>query len=151
MPARIGDAAARALARAMRSEVVAHNVASLVKPPKVDEEEVEILKADQIATVLKALEGHPLHCLVVLALSSGARRGELLALTWENIDFGATATAERPYRPATLTITRSLEQTRAGLRFKPPKARRTACARLRSPAAPWRRCKAIARRSSNTT
>ena len=56
-----------------------------VKPPKVEETEVESLTADQIGRVLKALEGHyPLQPIAVLALSSGARRGEILALAWKN-------------------------------------------------------------------
>jgi integrase len=103
----------RALARAVATEVVSRNVASIIKPPKVEETEVESLTADQIASVLAALKGHWLQPIAVLALSSGARRGELLALRWTDIDLD-TATAR---------IERSLEQTKAGLRFKSPKTK----------------------------
>jgi integrase len=41
-------------------------------------------------------------------LASGARRGELLALTWPDVD----------WLSRTVTINKSLEQTRAGLRLK---------------------------------
>ena len=49
----------------------------------------------------------------MLALSSGARRGEILALAWKNVDLDAT----------TIKIERSLEQTKAGLKFKSPKTK----------------------------
>jgi hypothetical protein len=56
-------------------ELVSRNVAGVVKPPKVEETEVESLKADEIETVLAALKVHFLETIAVLALSSGARRG----------------------------------------------------------------------------
>ena len=103
----------RALARAAAIELLSRNVASVVKPPKVDETEIESLKADEISDVLTALRDHRLEPIVVLALSSGARRGEMLALNWENVDLDA----------GTIKIERSLEQTKAGLRFKAPKTK----------------------------
>lgn len=104
----------RALARATGIELVSRNVASIVKPPKVADTEIEILKAGEIDAVLNALKGHTLEPIAVLALSSGARRGEILALDWTNVDLEA----------GTITIVRSLEQTKAGLRFKAPKTRK---------------------------
>src|SRR5262249_43924464 len=62
---------------------------------------------------LAALEGHPLQPIVVLALSTGARRAEMLALPWGNVDLVG----------ATMRIERSLEQTRAGVKFKAPKTK----------------------------
>ena len=104
----------RALARAAAGlELVSRNVASIVKPPKVADTEIEILKAGEIDAVLMALKDQPLEPIAVLALSSGARRGEILALDWTNVDLEA----------GTITIVRSLEQTKAGLRFKAPKTR----------------------------
>jgi integrase len=103
----------RALARAVESELLARNVASIIKPPKVEEAEIDSLKADQIATVLKALDGHPLQPIAVLALSTGARRGELCGLAWGHVDLDK----------ATLKIERSLEQTKAELKFKSPKTK----------------------------
>jgi integrase len=104
----------RALARATKIELVSRNVATAVRPPKVEEVEVESLKADEIEVVLAALKGHALEPIGVLALSSGARRGEILALNWANVDLDA----------GTIKIERSLEQTKAGLRFKAPKTRK---------------------------
>jgi integrase len=101
------------LARATKAEVISRNVAAVISPPKVDEREVEILKADQIAPVLQALDGHALQPPAVLALATGARRGEILGLSWGAVDLDK----------ATLRIERSLEQTKAGLKFKLPKTK----------------------------
>jgi integrase len=100
-----------ALAQATAIELVSRNVSSAISPPKVEETEVESLKADEIEIVLAALKEHPLETIAVLAISSGARRGEILALTWNNVDLDS----------GTIKIERSLEQTKVGLRFKPPK------------------------------
>lgn len=103
----------RALAEAARTEVLARNVASLVHPPKADAEEIEILTAPQKAEVVEKLRGHVLYPIVVLALATGMRRGELLALQWRDADLDT----------GIIKVERSLEQTRAGLRIKLPKTR----------------------------
>jgi integrase len=105
----------RALSRAVEDEAVSRNVASGVSAPKVEAEEVAILNVDQINEVLSKLDGHWLHPIATLALGTGMRRGELLALRWEDIDFNNAA----------ITIERSLEETNAGLRFKSPKNKRS--------------------------
>lgn len=102
-----------ALAEAVKLDMIARNVADAVTPPKIEAAEVEILDADQIAAALDALSGSRLYPIAVLALASGARRGELLALRWQNVDL------ER----AIIKIEHSLEQTKAGLRFKSPKSK----------------------------
>lgn len=103
----------RALQRAVESEILVRNVASAISPPKVAEEEVEILDANQIALVLDKLQGRTLHPVVATALATGMRRGELLALQWGDVDLDA----------ASLRVDRSLEETKQGLRFKLPKTK----------------------------
>jgi integrase len=100
-----------ALERAVGTELLARNVAHAISPPKVALTEIAALKADEIAPVLAALKGHKLEAIAVLALSTGARRGEILALRWGDVDL------ER----ATIRIARSLEQTTGSLKFKQPK------------------------------
>jgi integrase len=102
-----------ALARAAKLEIVSRNVASVVKPPKVEAEEVEILGAEQVVAVLSKLVGHRLYPVVVLALGTGLRRGELCALRWGDVDLDG----------AVLRVERAVEQTKAGLRIKGPKSR----------------------------
>ena len=62
------------------------DVCELVKPPRVEAVEIEILAPDQIADVLAKLEGHALHPIVSLALATGMRRGELLSLQWGDVE-----------------------------------------------------------------
>jgi integrase len=76
------------------------------------------LDEEQSATLLRIAEGTRMYVPVLVAVTTGLRRGELLALQWRDLDLEA----------ATLTVNRSLEQTKAGLAFKSPKtekARRT--------------------------
>jgi integrase len=103
----------RGLEIALARELVARNVASVIAPPKVADVEVKSLKADQVARVVEALKGHWLEPIAILALTSGARRGEILGLSWGSVDL----------MRGSMTIERSLEQTRAGLSFKQPKTR----------------------------
>ena len=103
----------RGLERAVKLEIVSRNVAHAVTPPRVEYEEVEILTSEQIGEVLKRLEDHPLRPIVVFALSSGCRRGEICALTWGGVDLDK----------GSVRIEQSLEETAAGLRVKPPKSK----------------------------
>lgn len=102
-----------ALARAAKLEMVSRNVASVLAPPKVEAREVECLTEGQIADALLKLEGHQLYSLVVVALGTGMRRGELCAIQWRQVDLEA----------GVLQVERSLEETNQGLRVKPPKSR----------------------------
>ena len=74
---------------------MSRNVASVIAPPKVADVEVKALKADQVALVLEALRGHWLEPIVVLALTSGARRGEILGLSWGAVDLRARLNDDR--------------------------------------------------------
>jgi hypothetical protein len=64
----------RALERAVENETLMRNVASVIAPPKVEEQEVEILNAQEIATVLTKLDGHALYPIVAVDLASDAPR-----------------------------------------------------------------------------
>ena len=102
----------RALARAVERETISRNVAAIISPPKVEEGEVEILTAEEIAVVLKGLDGHELAPMVHLDLATGLRRGELLPLAWTSLDLEA----------CTVRVVRAIEETKAGLRLKVPKS-----------------------------
>ena len=103
----------RALREAVRHELVLRNVATAQRPPKIVPAEMHILSPAQVKEFPTALDGHELAAPAVTALFTGLRRGEILALRWGNIDFMAKL----------LKVRESLEQTRVGLRFKPPKTR----------------------------
>lgn len=102
-----------ALGHAAAVEMVERNVASIVKPPKAEPAKVSSLTAGQIAEVLDKVRDLSIYPIAALAIGTGARRGEIAALRWSDIDLDA----------ATVRIERSLEQTKDGLRVKPPKTR----------------------------
>src|SRR5579859_330906 len=84
----------RVLGHAVAWDVIIKNVASVVKPPKVEAEEIEIVR--DITKLLQTLRGKSLYPIAMLALATGMRRGELLALRWQDVDFDAgTVRVER--------------------------------------------------------
>jgi integrase len=105
-----------ALARAVEQQVLVRNPADAFKNrlPKVERRSMTTLTAEQSQRLLQAVSHTRVYWPVLLALATGMRRGEILALSWKNVDL------ER----ATLRVTESLEQTKAGVRFKAPKTDR---------------------------
>lgn len=104
----------KALGDAMGLEVVSRNVVSAVAAPTVEDEEIIVLSEPEIADTLTKLRGRSIFPIAVLALATGMRRGELLALRWSDVDLDN----------GRLCVERSLEETKAGLRFKSPKTKR---------------------------
>jgi integrase len=97
----------------VKNEILSKNVVAVHSAPAVSSPDIDWLLQDQIPVLLRKLEGHGLFHIAVLALATGCRRGELLALRWRNLDLDAM----------TVTIEESLEQTKGQLRFKPPKTK----------------------------
>lgn len=75
-----------ALADAQRDGKVRRNVAALVKPPEADRPEMRALTAEETGRLLDATRDDPFGPLFALAVSSGLRLGELVALRWTDID-----------------------------------------------------------------
>src|SRR5205823_2269791 len=75
-----------ALNRAVQWGLVARNVATLVDPPRVAASDVRVLAPDETTRLLGAAKNEPVEALVVLAVSTGLRLGEALALQWTDID-----------------------------------------------------------------
>jgi integrase len=76
----------RALNEAVRQGVVPRNVATIARPPKAPRHEIQVLSAAQVLTLLDSLEGDRFEALYTVALSTGMRLGELLALRWRDVD-----------------------------------------------------------------
>jgi integrase len=77
----------KAISEAMRHGLVARNVCTLQRAPKIIAEEVEILTLDQVSDLPTLLHGHQLEVPALVSLHTGMRRGELLALRWGNVNF----------------------------------------------------------------
>jgi integrase len=102
-----------ALGRAVEQQVIARNPADVLARhlPKVERQEMMTLSAEQAARLLEAIKRNRVYWPVLMALSTGMRRGEILALRWKNIDLDR----------GVVRVVESLEQTKAALRFKAPK------------------------------
>ena len=78
-----------ALNAALKDSLVARNVASLAKPPRVVAKEVKPLTQIQARKLLESVQGHHLKALFTVAISIGLCQGEALGLRWQDIDLGA--------------------------------------------------------------
>jgi integrase len=105
-----------ALNRAVEQQLVARNPAQVLRKrlPKNEHREMATLTVAQSEQLLDALRSTPLYWPVLIALASGMRRGEILALRWRNVDLDR----------GLIRIVESLVQTKGGLRFKSPKTDR---------------------------
>jgi integrase len=104
----------RALNQALKWELVSRNVATLVETPRITQEEMSALDEQQARALLHVLKGDRLEALYRVALSLGLRRGEVLGLRWQDIDFDT----------ATLRIAQTVQRTRTqGLIIDTPKTK----------------------------
>lgn len=78
-----------ALEQAVRWNLIPRNPAAAVKGPKVTKPDITPLTAEQVRTLLTAVQGDPLEALYVLAVTTGMRSGELLGLQWQDVDLEA--------------------------------------------------------------
>lgn len=76
----------RALNQAQRWRLVTANIADLVDPPRQRRPEMKALSPEQARTVLDAARDDDLEALWTVALTTGLRQGELLALRWPDVD-----------------------------------------------------------------
>ncbi|MGZ3626540.1 MAG: tyrosine-type recombinase/integrase [Ktedonobacteraceae bacterium] len=75
----------KALDDAVRTGLVAKNVCDSVTLPRLVRREMQVLTPEQARKVVEAAKGSRLEALLLLALTTGMRRGELLGLKWEDL------------------------------------------------------------------
>lgn len=75
--------------QAVKEGLIPFNLAQSTDKPKMQEHEVNYFQPEQIQAIREALENEPLkwRVLVHLLLITGARRGEILGLKWDKVDF----------------------------------------------------------------
>jgi integrase len=104
-----------ALKHAVNMQLLIRNPADGVKPPRIKKATISVLTVEQSAMLLEAIQGKMIYWPVLIALTTGMRRGEVGALRWKHIDF----------ENKTVRVVESIEQTKKGIRFKAPKTDRT--------------------------
>jgi integrase len=100
-----------ALEHAHKRRLIPENVASKTDPPKVRPPEIQPLDAKQTKTLLDAARTEPLGSLYVVAVTSGLRIGELLALRWTDVNL----------EQGVMRVSRALSRAKGGPRFTTPK------------------------------
>jgi integrase len=106
--------------RSVRLKIIERNPMEFVDVPKGQRTEAQFLEADEYEGLLSRLANTRYFPLAVFAAASGARRGEMLALRWSDIDL----------RTDMVTISKSLSETHDGLEIKTPKSGKTRHIRL---------------------
>ncbi len=104
----------QALRQAVRWRMLVRNPCDAVDPPRPPHQEMSVLDQADAARLVKASEETAIHIPVLLAVTTGMRRGEILALRWRDADLDGAA----------VSVTQTLEQTASGLSFKAPKTAR---------------------------
>ena len=92
------------LEQAVRFHLIPFNPTAIVDPPKIKQEEITPLDAEQARRLLDAAKGERIEALYVQSLSVGLRRGEALGLRWSDIDLDAK----------TLRVSRQLQRMGEG-------------------------------------
>jgi integrase len=104
-----------ALSDAERLDLVPRNVAKAAKPPGLGRNERRALTPDEAKRLAAMIEKRH-EPLFMVALSTGLRRGELLALRWSDVDL----------KSGRLFVRRALQRTEGRLQFVQPKTYRSA-------------------------
>jgi integrase len=96
------------------------NPCSAVAAPKTDTPEASALDEKQAKALLAALTDSPLYVPVLVALDCGLRRGELLALSWEDTDLEG----------GTIVVRGAVEEDGRNVEIRATKTRRVRVVRL---------------------
>jgi integrase len=75
-----------AFEQAIRNQMLLVNPVRATVSPKMEQAEIRILTRYEQAEFLNACKGHRLEALYNLALATGMRRGEILALSWDSVN-----------------------------------------------------------------
>lgn len=93
-----------ALNKAVVWGYILNNPNTRIEKPKIRKKEIECYSPEEVSKLIEALSDEPLkyQAIIMLALDSGARRGEIIGLTWQDIDFDNS----------TMNINKSMQYTK---------------------------------------
>lgn len=105
----------QAFGQAVRWQLLLRSPAAGAQPPRPRQPHRAAIDPPLVERVLAAASGDRLEAVVALAVSTGMRRGEILALRWSDLDADFSL----------LQVRRTLQPTRDGLVFEHPKSARS--------------------------
>lgn len=77
----------KALEQAVKVGYIRYNPSDACELPRVEKAKIKPLDSQEIRTFLQAIKGHRFENVYLVTLFTGMRRGEVLGLTWDCIDF----------------------------------------------------------------
>jgi integrase len=101
----------KALDQVVSDGLIPRNAAKGIRLPQGKKKEIRPLSPDEASALLVAARGDRLEALYLLAISTGLREGELLALRWEDVNLEA----------AVLRVSRTLTRNGGKVSVGPPK------------------------------
>lgn len=104
-----------ALTQAVKWQLVVRNVADCVEPPKPKKYEAKFLDDEQTNLIINKIKDTDIYIPVIIAIYTGMRRGEVLGLSWQNVNF------EKKY----IRVVQELSCTKQGLKILPPKTNKS--------------------------
>ena len=112
-----------ALNRAKKQQIISFNPCEYVDAPRIERREMRSLDATAAGAYIQAFSTDPdMGAAIVLAIGSGLRRGELLALRWSDVDLeGSTLRVNRALECIAIVDPANPEKRTPELRFKEPK------------------------------
>ncbi len=103
----------KALDQAVSDGLIPRNVAKGIRLPQGKKKEIQPLSPEQARALIETAHGDRLEALYVLAVATGLREGELLALRWEDVEL----------EDAVLRVRRTLTRTKGKIDVGPPKTK----------------------------
>jgi integrase len=88
----------QAFGQAVKWDLISRNPADDIDLPAYRRPEILIWTDDEVGRFMGAIQGHPMELIFLLYIGTGCRRGEILGLTWDRVD----------YKAAGIRITQSL-------------------------------------------
>jgi integrase len=105
----------KALDYAYKMQLIGKNPADLLEAPRAKKYKAAALDAKQAKTLLNVIQNTRLEVPIHIAIACGLRRGEILGLRWNDIDFNN----------GTITINQNLVRAGLELVFKEPKTEKS--------------------------
>ena len=99
--------------QAVKEGLILKNPTEHCRPPRVDRKEMKVIRPEQVGSYLQAAAARNVLPMFFLELTSGLRKGELLALLWGDLDI----------EKHSISVTKSVSRRDGVLEVSPPKTR----------------------------